>query len=66
MKTKDLRQKTTDELNKELSEKVDALNTFKFGTSSSKVKNVKAGKNLRKEIAQILTILNEVKANNTK
>jgi len=62
MNIKDLRKKTTGELDKELSEKVTALSDFKFGTSGSKVKNVKAGKNLKKEIAQILTILREMKA----
>lgn len=62
MNTKDLRKKTVGELDKELSEKVSALSNFKFGTSGSKVKNVKAGKNLKKDIAQILTILREMKA----
>jgi len=61
MNIKDLRKKTPAELDKELSEKAVALSNFKFGTSGSKVKNVKAGKNLKKDIAQILTILNEVK-----
>ncbi len=61
MNIKDLRKKTEGELNKELSEKVAALSNFRFGTSGSKTKNVKAGKNLKIEIAQILTILNEMK-----
>ena len=61
MNTKDLRQKTQGELEKELGDKAMALSNFKFGTSGSKTKNVKAGKNLKKEIAQILTILNEQK-----
>jgi ribosomal protein L29 len=61
MDIKDLRKKTPGELDKELSEKATALSNFRFGTSGSKTKNVKAGKNLKKEIAQILTILNESK-----
>ena len=61
MKTKDLRKKTPGELDKELGEKAVALNNFKFGISGSKTKNVKSGKNLKKEIAQILTVLNETK-----
>ncbi|MBA4318438.1 MAG: 50S ribosomal protein L29 [Flavobacterium sp.] len=61
MNIKDLRKKTPGELDKELSEKAVALSNFRFGTSGSKTKNVKAGKNLKKEIAQILTILHEVK-----
>ena len=61
MNIKDLRKKTAAELDKELGEKGVALNNFKFGASGSKTKNVKAGNNLKKEIAQILTVLNESK-----
>jgi len=61
MNTKDLRKKTPAELNKELSEKAVALNEFRFGMTGGKTKNVKTGKNLKKEIAQILTVLNESK-----
>jgi ribosomal protein L29 len=61
MKIKDLRKKTSGELDSELRDKAIALSNFKFGTAGSKTKNVKAGKNLKKEIAQILTILNETK-----
>jgi len=61
MDIKDLRKKTPGELDKELSEKAVSLSNFRFGTSGSKTKNVKAGKNLKKEIAQILTIMNETK-----
>ena len=61
MNIKDLRKKTEGELDKELGDKAVALSNFRFGTSGSKTKNVKAGRNLKKEIAQILTILNESK-----
>jgi ribosomal protein L29 len=61
MNIKDLRKKTSAELDKELGDKAIALSNFRFGTSGSKTKNVKAGRNLRVEIAQILTILNEMK-----
>ena len=61
MDIKDLRNKTTAELEKELTDKATALSNFRFGTSGSKTKNVKAGKNIRREIAQILTILKEGK-----
>ena len=61
MNIKDFRNKTPAELDKELIDKATALSNFRFGTSGSKTKNVKAGKNLKKEIAQILTILNEAK-----
>lgn len=58
---KELRKKTNTELEKELSEKVTALNDFKFGSSGSKTKNVRAGRNLKKEIARMLTVMNENK-----
>lgn len=61
MSIKDFRKKTLGELDKELADKASALSNFRFGSSGSKTKNVKAGKNLRKEIAQILTVLNESK-----
>lgn len=61
MNIKDLRKKTPGELDKDLSEKAVALSNFRFGTAGSKTKNVKAGKNLKREIAQILTILKESK-----
>ncbi len=61
MNIKDLRKKTKGELDKELSDKAVALNNFRFGMSGAKTKNVKLGKNLKREIAQILTILNESK-----
>ena len=61
MDIKDLRKKTTAELEKELGEKATALSNFKFGASGSKVKNVKEGRGLKKDIARILTILKEAK-----
>jgi len=49
--------KTIDELEKTLAEKRRALREFYFGVSGSKVKNVKAARGLRKEIARILTTI---------
>lgn len=51
--------KSNKELNKLLSEKREALMNFRFKLSSGKAKNMKEGKNLRKEIAKILTKLNK-------
>ena len=61
MEMKDLQKKNIDECKKMLEEKAVALNTFKFGVSGSKVKNTQEGKNLKKEIAQILTFMKESK-----
>jgi ribosomal protein L29 len=55
---KELKNKTEKDLAQELFEKRQALRTFRFDISGSKVKNVKQGKGLRKEIAQIMTELN--------
>ncbi len=48
-------EKTIPELESLLAEKREALRKFRFGIAGSKNRNVKEGKNLRKEIAQILT-----------
>ncbi|MFA6273373.1 MAG: 50S ribosomal protein L29 [Candidatus Paceibacterota bacterium] len=48
-------EKTVPELENLLTEKREALRKFRFGIAGSKSRNVKEGKNLRKEIAQILT-----------
>jgi ribosomal protein L29 len=55
---KDLIKKTKTELETMLSEKRESLRKFRFGVSGSKIKNTKEGHNLRKEIAQILTVVN--------
>jgi len=62
MNIKDLRKNTKDELNKMLEEKAEALNNFKLGIAGSKIKNVKEGKKIKLEIAQILTVLNSLKS----
>ena len=55
---KDLIKKTKAELETMVSEKRESLRKFRFGVSGSKIKNTKEGRNLRKEIAQILTVVN--------
>lgn len=58
---KELKNKNEKELEKMLNDKREALRSFRFGMSGSKLKNVKEGRNLRVEIARILTVLREVK-----
>ncbi|OGZ04033.1 MAG: 50S ribosomal protein L29 [Candidatus Lloydbacteria bacterium RIFCSPHIGHO2_01_FULL_41_20] len=53
----EFKSKKVEDLVKLLSEKREALRMFRFGISGSKTKNVKEGKGLRKEIAQIMTEL---------
>ena len=50
--------KTEKELIKELSEKRFSIRNFRFGMAGSKIKNVKESRNNRKDIARILTELN--------
>ncbi len=45
------------ELNKILAEKREALRAFRFGGAGSRTRNVREGRNLRREVAQILTEL---------
>ncbi len=61
MKKTDLTTKSEAELKKMLIEKREALAKFKFGISGSRTKNVKEGKNTRRDIARILTMLNPTK-----
>ncbi len=50
--------KSEKDLLKLLNEKREALRKFRFGISGSKTRNVKEGQNTRKDIARILTELN--------
>ncbi len=58
---KELNKKSPKELETTLKEKRGALRNFRFQTSGSNAKNVKAGLALRKDIARILTLLNNKK-----
>lgn len=54
-----LRKYSEQELQETLRERREALRQFRFSTAGSKPKNAREGRNLRKQIARILTILNE-------
>ena len=56
---KDLIKKTEKELKVLLTEKREALRAFRFAMSGGKVKNLKEGAHLKKEVAQIMTLLNK-------
>lgn len=53
-----IKSKNNKDLIKMLNEKREVLRKFRFGISGSKTRDVKEGKNARKEIAQALTELN--------
>lgn len=61
MKFKDITNKTKADLEKILSEKREALRQFRFAGAGSKSKNVREGRTIRKNIAQILTAINKIK-----
>ena len=55
---KDLAKKKDTELFKELADARNKVQQFRFGMSGSRTRNVKEGRDLRKQIARILTELN--------
>ena len=55
MKKTDYKGKDKKELLALATEKRTALRNFRFGIAGSKVRNVKEGKNIKKDIARILT-----------
>ena len=59
MKASDLRKKDKKELEKMIQELTKKLSDLRFKFSSGKLKNVKEINSSKKEIARILTIINE-------
>lgn len=55
---KNIRNKTEKELIKIVKENRDKIKNFRFGIAGSKIRNVKEGKNIKKQIARILTEIN--------
>ena len=51
--------KTKEEITRTVSEHRQKLQAFRFAMAGSKTKNVKEGRNLRKDIARLLTELNK-------
>ncbi len=62
MKIKELKNKSGKELGTLLTEKRNALRTFRFSVSGSNTRNVREGRAIRKDIAKILTLLNAKKS----
>lgn len=57
--SKEFRKKSTLELQKLVEEKRKTLQDFRFGVVGAKRKNVKEGATVRREIAEVLTIIRE-------
>jgi ribosomal protein L29 len=56
---KTIKDKSDQDLRKLIGEKEAELASFRFGAAGAKVTNVKLGRNVRREIAQIKTVLRE-------
>lgn len=61
METKELKEKSAEELREILNGKRGELSKFRFDMGFGKNKNIKLGSNLRKDIARILTVINQKK-----
>lgn len=58
MKVSDLNKKKDADLDKLLKEKREAFKSFRFDMTGTKTRNVKEGRALKKDIAQVLTVIN--------
>ena len=58
MKAKELKEKSSEELQKLLREKRENLRQFRFELAQGKLKNTKKIKNIKRDIARILTMIN--------
>lgn len=59
MKAADIRQKTQEELRRNVKEIRERLRSLRFDLTSGKVKNVREIRQIRKDVARILTVLKE-------
>ena len=59
MKTRELRQKSESELQKILQQKKEKLQNLRFDLTAGKLKNFQEIKQTKRDIARILTILNQ-------
>lgn len=53
----DIKNYSAEDLQKEIAEKREALRAFRFGSAGSRSRNTREGRNLRKEIARMMTEL---------
>ncbi|MBU4204585.1 50S ribosomal protein L29 [Patescibacteria group bacterium] len=59
MKTVDLRKKSKEELQRNIQELRESLSKLFFKLAANKLKNVKEIRNIKKDIARILTVIKE-------
>lgn len=53
----DFKKYSVEDLQKEIADKRESLRNFRFGTAGSRTRNTREGRNLRKDIARMLTEL---------
>ncbi len=53
----DYKKYSVEDLHKEIAEKREALRSFRFGSAGSRSRNVREGRNHRKDIARLMTEL---------
>ncbi len=61
MKVKDIRRKKEPELAKDIKDLREKLRELRFNLASGKVKNIREIREVKRDIARILTIINEEK-----
>ncbi len=66
IKMKDITSKTNADIIKMIDEKREALRVFRFGGAGAKIKDVKQGRSIRKDIARMMTALSAEKQKVTK
>lgn len=57
MDTKEIQKKSEADIRKLITQKREALRAFRFGEAGSRTRNVREGRTLRREVAQLLTEL---------
>ncbi len=61
MKIKELKEKNPEELKKMLAEKRETARGLRFAIASKQIKNNRESRKVKKEIAKIMTLINQVK-----
>jgi ribosomal protein L29 len=61
MKIKELREKNIAELKRMLVEKKEAARALRFAIASKQIKNNREFRNIKKEVAKIMTLINQSK-----
>lgn len=57
----DIKKYSVEDLLREIADKREALRAFRFGSEGSRSRNTREGRNLRKDIARMLTEINSRK-----